>query len=86
MIMTFLLFNFFKQENSMESYDGPLTKLHAKEITYLQFLIEAKCEEQFKKWCDEHYVDADEASAEFFFDQYGFEDTAVEKEFIEPLP
>lgn len=70
----------------MESYDRPLARLHAKEITYLQFLIEAKCEEQFNKWCEEHCVDADESAAEFYFDQYGFEDTAVEKEFIEPLP
>lgn len=69
-----------------QSYDQPLARLHAKEITFVQFLKEANCYDQFNKWCSEHYLAADEGAAQLYFDYYGFEDTAIEKEYIEPLP
>ncbi len=84
--MIFLLLSFLKQNNmTTESYDKPLAKLKAKEITFVQFLTEVKCKEQFEKWCKEHYLAADEGAAQLFYDHYGFEDATIVKEFVEPL-
>lgn len=69
-----------------ESYDKPLARLHAKEITYQQFLEEANCGQQFKKWCNEHCLKEDEGAAQLFFDYHGFEDSVLVKEFVEPVP
>lgn len=67
-----------------EIFEKPLEKLQAREITFLQFLEEVNCDKQFKKWCEEHYLIPDEGAAQLYFDYYGFEDTAIVKEFIEP--
>ncbi len=67
-----------------ETYDKPLAELHAGNITYQEFLQQVGCEEQFKKWCEDHHVSEDEGAASLYFDYYGFEDNSVVKEFIEP--
>ena len=68
-----------------QTYDQPLAELNAGKITYQEFLRRANCEEQFKKWCSEHHLAADEGAAQCYFDYYGFKENDVEKEFIEPL-
>ena len=69
-----------------ETFDKPLAQLHEGEITHQEFLRTVGCEDQYKKWCEEHQVAEDENSATLYFDYYGFEDNSVVKEFIEPLP
>lgn len=68
-----------------DSYDQPLARLHEGEITYQQFLSDVNCEQQFTKWCREHHLKADEGAAQLFFDYYGFEDSSLVKEFVEPI-
>lgn len=68
-----------------ETYDQPLADLHAGKITYQEFLRLANCDKQFKKWCADHHLTPDEGAAQCYFDYYGFEESSIVKEFIEPL-
>lgn len=69
----------------VDSYQLPLSKLKKKEITYLEFLAEAGCISQFRKWCVGQSLIPDEDTAVLFFDMHGFEDSEVVKEFVEPI-
>ena len=82
--MIFLFLSLYNSKNMTETYDKPLAELHAGNITYQEFLQQVGCEEQFKKWCEDHHVSEDEGAASLYFDYYGFEDSTVVKEFIEP--
>lgn len=68
-----------------ETYEKPLAQLHAGKINHQEFLRLAGCEDQYKKWCKDHHVVEDEGGASLFFDQHGFEDSAVVKEYIQPV-
>lgn len=85
LIMTFLFFSLLNSNKMDQTYSAPLARLHAGEITHLQFLTEANCGEDFKKWCDEHALEENEDNAQFYFDSLGFEDTEIVKEFVEPV-
>jgi len=69
----------------IETYDQPLKNLHDKKISYIEFLKQVKCYAEYKKWCGCHHVQEDENSAQLYFDHYGFEESSMVKEFIEPV-
>lgn len=69
----------------VENYAEPLKRLHSKEISFVEFLTEVKCDKQYQKWCENHSLRVDEGSAQCFFDQCGFEESNAVKEFVEPV-
>lgn len=66
--------------NVSKSTDVLLQALDDKKITFLQFMNSSEFAGEFKRWCEEHSVVEDEASAELFFDMHGFD--SVEDELI----
>ena len=83
--MYFLFLTFLHSDNMTDTYDKPLAQLQAGEITHQQFLTDVGCEEQFKNWCKDHHVKEDEGAAALYYDYYGFEESSIVKEFIEPV-
>lgn len=69
----------------IDNYSELLERLHSNQITFIEFLKEAKCYSQFEDWCNSHRLVADEGAAQCYFDHSGFEDSNVIKEFVEPI-
>ena len=69
----------------VDTFGKHISDLHDGAITHTEFLRNVNCYSQYKDWCEEHSLKPDEDNAELFFDMYGFEESEVTKEFIEPV-
>lgn len=68
-----------------DNYELPLARLHANKISYQEFLKEAGCHDEYQKWCERHHLKPDEGSAQCYFDNFGFEESTIVKEYIQPV-
>lgn len=67
------------------NYEAPLVKLHAGEISHVEFLTEVGYKDDFENWCKSTNIDADEDAAVIYFSQYAFEESSVVKDIIVPI-